>query len=189
MGDALQRPDQVRALEVLGLVRPHVLQDLGDVEIAELVDDIAHEARLADCPLHLIEPRRHDVLAAHDAGYGARNPTQHVVPRVHGLFARRERVGQALHRVEARVDQGHRDHPDAVLDARGEHGDLGEQALVRGTGEHAALRPLRTHVGAHDHDGGAEEFDKMPALSRDGEQIQIVADIAEDLQRGVVLKE
>jgi hypothetical protein len=49
--------------------------------------------------------------------------------------------------------------------------------------------PLRATVWADDHDGGAEVLEEVPAGAGDGEKILIVADVAEDLQSGVMLEE
>lgn len=67
-----------------------------------------------------------------------------------------------------------------MLDARRQHGDLREYALVRRAGEHAGLRPLRPQVHAGYDDGRAEVLDEMPALARDGEQVHVVAYVPED---------
>lgn len=49
--------------------------------------------------------------------------------------------------------------------------------------------PLRTTVRTHHHDGRAEILDEMPSRTRDGEEVHIGADVAEHLERRVMLKQ
>ena len=185
----LQRPDQVRPLQVLALVRPQVLELLSNVDFAKLVQHVAHQARLANGALHLLKAVGNHLLAAHDARDRARHLAEQVVCCVDRLLARRERVGQRLDCLKAWVHHGHRQHPYAVLHAGREHGDLREQALIRRSRHDAVLSPLGAAVGSHDHDGRAEELNKVPAVARDGEEIHVRADVAKDLNRCVVLEQ
>jgi hypothetical protein len=189
LGDALQGADQVSPLQILGLVRPQVFQLLGKVEIAKLVQHVAHQARLTDRLLDLLEAVLHHLPAADHARHRAGDLAQDVVRRVDRLLARRKRVGQRLDRLQARVHDGHREHPHAVLHAGRQRGHLGEDALVRLPGHDTRLRALRPAVGADHHDGRAEVLDKVPAGAGDGEQVHVGAHIAQDLDRRVVLEE
>jgi hypothetical protein len=49
--------------------------------------------------------------------------------------------------------------------------------------------PLASRIGSDYDDCWAKEFDKVPACSRDGEQIIVVGDVAKNFQCGVVLEE
>lgn len=69
----LQRADQIRSLEVLAIVSPHILQDLADIQVAELVDHIAHKTRLADGLLDLAEALGDHLLAADNTRHRARH--------------------------------------------------------------------------------------------------------------------
>jgi hypothetical protein len=189
LGDALKSADEVGSLEILGVVRPEVLQLLCNVKLAKLVEHVAHQPGLADRLLDLLEPVLHHLLAADDARHGAGHLAEDVVCRVDRLLARGKRVGQRLDRLQAWVDDGHRDHPDAVLHARWQRRHLGEDTLVRRPGHDPGLCALRPAVRSDHHDRGAEEFDKVPAGSRDGEQVHVGADVAQDLYRRVVLEE
>ncbi len=93
LGDGLQRADEVGPLEVLGLVRPEVLELLGNVEVAKLVQHVAHQARLADGLLDVREALLHHLLAADDARHRASHLAEDVVRCVDRLLARVERVG------------------------------------------------------------------------------------------------
>lgn len=117
VGNALEGPDKICPLQVLGFVSPKILQLLGDVEIAKLVKDVAHEPGLANGLLDVAESLGDNLLATNYTGYRTRHLAEQVVSRVDRLLARRERVGQGLHRLQSGVDGGHREHPDAVLDA------------------------------------------------------------------------
>ena len=68
MGDSLQRSDKVCPLKIFRIVGPQVLELLREVELAKLVEHIAHQARLADSFLHLVEALLYNFLAANDAG-------------------------------------------------------------------------------------------------------------------------
>lgn len=48
---------------------------------------------------------------------------------------------------------------------------------------------LRTAVGANDRDAGTEVLDEVPSGPSDCEEVHVVADIAEDLERCVMLEE
>lgn len=184
----MEGADEVGALKVFGFVGPEVFEFLGNVEFAKLVEHVAHEARLADGLFDFLEAVLHHLPAADDAGHRARHLAEDVVRRVEGLLARGKRIGERLDRFQPGVDDGHREHPDAVLHARGERGDLGEDALVCRAGHHPALRPLRPAVGADDDDGGTQVLDKVPSCPCNGEQIEVVA-VAQNLDGRVVLEQ
>jgi hypothetical protein len=131
LGDALQGADEVGPLEILGVVRPEILELLGDIELAKLVQHVAHQAGLADGLLDFLEPVLHHLLAADHTRHRAGHFAEDVVRCVDSLLTRGERVGQRLNRFEARVHDGHRNHPDAVLHAGRQCRHLGENPLVR----------------------------------------------------------
>ena len=99
MRDALQRADEIGALEVLGLVRPLVAELVEHVDVAEGTQDAAHEAGLADCFLDGVEAGADDALGAHYAGDGAGDFAEHVVGPRHGLLACRDGVCELFGRL------------------------------------------------------------------------------------------
>jgi hypothetical protein len=94
-----------------------------------------------------------------------------------------------LYRLETRVDDRHRYHPDAVLHTRRQCRNLGEDTLVGWAGHDLVRVSLRSTVRANNCDAGTEVLDEVPTSSGDGEEIHVVADVAEDLQCGVMLEE
>ena len=102
----LQCPDEIGTLQVLGVVRPEVLELLGNVKLAKLVEHVAHEPRLSDCLLDLLEAVLHHLPASNHAGHGARYLAEDVVCGVDSLLARGERVGERLDRLQSWVDDG-----------------------------------------------------------------------------------
>lgn len=186
---ALQGADEVCPLQVLGVVCPHVLQHLLDVQLSELVQDIAHQAAFANRLLHLRESHGHGLLAADDASHRARDLAQDVVRRVDGLFARRNSIGQALYGVQSRVDERDGHHPHHVLHARGQRRYLGEDALIRWPGHDARLRPLGATVWSDNRNSRSQILDKVPTDARDGEDVVVRADVSHNLNRSVMLEQ
>ena len=189
MGDTLQGADQIGPLEILGVVRPQVLQLLGKVKVAKLIEHVAHETGLAYRLLHLAEALCHDLFPANDAGDGASHFAQDVVRRIDGFLPGGERVGDGLHRLEPGVYDGHGEHPDAVLHAGREHGHLGEDALVCLAREDPGLRPLGAAVRPDNHHGRTEVLDEMPTGTGDGEEVQVRVHVSQDLDGRVVLEQ
>lgn len=70
-----------------------------------------------------------------------------------------------------------------------QHGDLGEYSLVCGTGQDAILVPLRPQIRPYHDDRWPQILDKMPSRPCNSEEIQIVVDVAEDLDGSVVLEQ
>lgn len=179
----------VRGITDLGFVGPLVFELVEHVDVAEGAEDTAHETRFTNRTFYGVETAADDTLCADDAGDGAGHFAEDIVCTCDGFFAGGDGVGDLFCGFEAGVDDGDGDHPDAMLDARWEHGDFREETLVCRTGHYLMRVSFRPTVGADDHDGGSKVFDKVPAGARDGEDVCVCADVAEDLKRGVVLKE
>ena len=97
-------------------------------------------------------------------------------------------MGDLLRLFETRVDDGDRNHPDAMLYAGGEHSDFGKESLVRGACHYLVSVPFRTSVWPHDDDGRAEIFDEMPTGTSDGEDVRVGSNIPENFKGSVMLE-
>lgn len=178
MRDALQRADEIGALEILGLVRPLVAELVEHVDVAKGTQDAAHEARFTDCFLDGVEAGADDALGAHDAGDGARHFAEHVVGSRHGLLAGRDGVCELFRGLESWVDDRNGDHPDAVLHTRRKHGNFGEEALICRTRHDLMRISFGSAVGSYNNHGWTEIFDEVPTGACYGEEVGVVADVA-----------
>lgn len=173
----------------LGFVSPLVFELVKHVDVTEGAENTAHKTRFTNRTFHGVETAADDTFCADDAGDGAGHFAEDIVGACDGLFAGGDGVGDLFCGFEAGVDDGDGYHPDTMLDTWREHGDFREETLVGGTGHDLMGVSFRATVGADDHDSGAKVFDKVPAGARDGEDVYVCADIAEDFEGGVVLEE
>ena len=170
-------------------MRPLISQFIDYVNISKGVEDPTHQARLSHRSLRGIKPRRHHAFGTHHAGHRTCELAKKVVRPGDGFLSGGDRVSDLLRLVHSRVDDRHANHPDAVLDARGQHGHLGKDPLISRASHYLVLVSFGATVRANDDDGGAEILDKMPASTGDCENVRIGVDVAKDFQRGVVLEE
>ena len=170
-------------------MRPEILQLVEQIDIAKRTEDVAHQPGLSNRFLDRIKPRPHGPLCAHNTRNRTRHFAQHIVRPRHRFLPRSHGLRELLRARHPRVDQRHRHHPDAVLHAGREHRDLGEDTLVRRAREDLVRIAFRAAVRPDDGDRGAQILDKVPACTGDGEQVQVVRDVSEDLKRRVVLEE
>lgn len=168
---------------------PHVFEHLLDVQLTKLVEDVAHEARLANCLLDLTEALCHHLFASHYAGYGAGDFAEDVVRCIDSLLSCSNGIGQALHSIQSGIDERNRHHPYDMLHTWRQGRDFGEYSLVRRPSHDTRLRSFRSTVCSHNHHRGAEILDKMPPGTGDGEDVMIRADIAHHLYRGMMLEQ
>ena len=87
------------------------------------------------------------------------------------------------------IDDWHRDHPDTVLDTRWKHSDLGKETLICGTSHDLMRVSLRSAIGADNDDCRAQILDKMPSCASDSKDIDIVTNVSQNLQGGVMLEQ
>ena len=172
----------------LGFVRPHVAQFVEHVDFPKGAQHAAHQAGFAHGFLDGVEAVADYALCADDAGDARGDFAEHVESACDCFLARGHGVSQMLHGLEARVDDRHRYHPDTVLHTRRQCRHLGEDTLVGWASHDLVGVSLGSTVGANYCDAGTEVLDEVPAGPGDGEEIHVVADIAEDLQCGVVLE-
>lgn len=76
-----------------------------------------------------------------------------------------------------------------MLNARWQNGHLGEQALVCRSSHDLMKIAFGPGVWADDYHCGTQEFDEVPARTRDGEDIYVVADVPEEVESGVMLEQ
>ena len=159
-------------------MRPLIPQLVEQIDVAERAEHAAHEPGLSHGLLDGVEAVIDRALRADDACQAAGYLPGHVERARHGLLSRRDGVGEMLHRLQPRVDDRHRDHPNAMLHAGRQKRDLGKQALIRRTGHDLVWVALGPAIRTHDDDGGAEILDKVPAGAGDGEDVDVVVDVA-----------
>ena len=173
----------------LCFVGPLVFELVQHVDIAKGAQKSTHKSRFTDRFLDAIEATANHRLGADDPSHRASYLSKHIISTRDSPLARRNRMRDLLGGLQPRINDRDRDHPDAMLHAGRQHGDFGEQTLVRGTGHDLVRVSLGAAIGPDDDDGGTEMLDEVPAGAGDGEDVDVVADVAQDLERGVVLEE
>lgn len=173
----------------LGVMCPLIPQLIEDIDVSKRTKHTTHEARFAQCLLNGTEAISDHALGTNNTSNRASDLAQHVESSGSDLLAGRHGVRKVLDRLQTRVHNGHRYHPYAVLDTWWQCRHLGEYALIRWPGHDLMRIALRSAIGPYHCDAGTKVLDEVPPSASDCEKIHVVADIAEDLESGVVLEE
>lgn len=172
----------------LGFMSPLIPEFVEQVNVTKRVENSAHEPGLSNGFLHRVKTRTNHCFGAHNSRDRTSHFTQEVIGTCDCLLPRSYGIGDLLRLFETRVDDGDRNHPDAMLDAGGEHGDFWKESLVRGACHYLVSVPFRTGVWPHNGNGRAEVFDKMPTSASDGEDVCVRSNIPENFEGSMVLE-
>ena len=98
-------------------------------------------------------------------------------------------MGNLLSGLKAGVDDGDSDHPDAMLDAWGQHGNFWEKTLVCRAGHDLVRVSFGAAIRPNDDDRRPKVFDKVPTSASDCEDVGIITDVTQELEGSVMLEE
>lgn len=167
---------------------PLVPEFVEHVNVTKRVENSAHEPGLSNGFLNGVKTRSNHCLGAHNSRNRTSHFTQEVIGTCDRLLPRSHCMRNLLSLFETRVDDGDRNHPDAMLDVGGEHSNFGKYSLVRGACHYLVSVPFRSGVGPHDGNGRAEIFDEMPTSASNSEDICVGSNILENFKGSMVLK-
>jgi len=168
---------------------PHIAQLIEDLDLSKRTQHALHEAGLSNGLLHAVEAGVDNTFGADDAGHTACDPANGVETARDHFLAGSSCVGHVFHRLEAWIDHWDWQKPDAVLYARRQDCDFGEDALVCRAGHDLVGVLFASSVGTYEDDARTQVLDEVPSLARHREQINVVRDSPQYLERRVVLEE
>lgn len=178
-----------RKSKYLRLMRPLISQLIQDIQLTKRTEYIAHQATLAHSLLDRIEPLTHHSLRAYDTRNARCDFSQRVERPRDGFLPTGHRLRELLGSVQSRIDYRYWNHPNAMLHTWRQHCDFRKEPLIRWPCHDLVGVAFAATIWTSDNDGGTELLEEMPACTGDGEEVEGVGDVAEDVECGVVLKQ